>query len=136
VSWKGRRGALARGGARGGDGRAEGWSEEAALSGQGCDGRHWHSARRKKGCSTGGGGLLLLKVARGGGRRRRGGGNQWAGKRRQQSHGCGQGSSGGRCLKAVGTVRTWSAHGSDRETDTRGPHGFFIIPESSKLAQL
>jgi hypothetical protein len=56
VSWKGRRGALARGGARGGDSRAEGWSEEAALSGQGCDGRHWHSPRRKKGCSTGGGG--------------------------------------------------------------------------------
>jgi hypothetical protein len=32
-SWKGRRGAPAQSGARGGDGRAEGWLEKASLSG-------------------------------------------------------------------------------------------------------
>jgi hypothetical protein len=29
-----------------------------------------------------------------------------------------------------------SARGSDRETDTRGPRGFFIIPKLFKLAQI
>jgi hypothetical protein len=48
-SWKGRRGEPAWGGAQGGDGRAEGWPEEAALGGQGCGGRCWHNARRNRG---------------------------------------------------------------------------------------
>jgi hypothetical protein len=73
---------------------------------------------------------------KGGGRRRRGGGNRWAGKRWQRSHGRGQGGGGGCCLKAVSAVQMQSACASDRETDTRGPRGFFIIPELSKLAQL
>jgi hypothetical protein len=42
-------GAPTRGGARGGDGRAEGWPEEAALGGLGCGGRRWHDARRRRG---------------------------------------------------------------------------------------
>jgi hypothetical protein len=37
---------------------------------------------------------------------------------------------------AVGAVRTRSTRGSDRETDTRGPRGFFIIPKLSKPSQL
>jgi hypothetical protein len=44
-------------------------------------------------------------------------------------------SGGGHCLKVVGVVRARSARGSDRETDTWGPHVFFIIPKLSKLAQ-
>jgi hypothetical protein len=47
-SWKGRRGAPARGGARGGDGWAGWWLEEAALSELTCGGRHWHDVRRKQ----------------------------------------------------------------------------------------
>jgi hypothetical protein len=39
-TWKGRRGAPAWGGARGCDGRAEWWPEEAVLGGQGCHGQH------------------------------------------------------------------------------------------------
>jgi hypothetical protein len=48
-SWKGCRGALARGGAGGDDGRAEGWPEEVALGGPGCSDRHQHSMRRSRG---------------------------------------------------------------------------------------
>jgi hypothetical protein len=48
-SWKGRRGAPAQSGARGGDGRAEGWLEKASLSGQECGGWCWHDVRRSKG---------------------------------------------------------------------------------------
>jgi hypothetical protein len=46
-SWKGRRGAPAWGGGRGGDGRAEGWLEEVALSGLGCAGRRQHGVRSR-----------------------------------------------------------------------------------------
>jgi hypothetical protein len=48
-SWKGRRGAPTRGGGRGGDGWAEGWPEEAVLSGQGSGGQCRHGARRSGG---------------------------------------------------------------------------------------
>jgi hypothetical protein len=48
-SWKGHRGASARGGARGGDGRAEGWPEGAVLGGQRCSGQRWHDVRRSRG---------------------------------------------------------------------------------------
>jgi hypothetical protein len=82
----------------------------------------------------GGGGAPFI-AARGGRRRQRGGGNRWVGKWRQRCRGRGQGG-GYRCLKAVGAVRMRSARGSDREANTRGPHGLFIIPELSKLAQL
>jgi hypothetical protein len=34
--------------------------------------------------------------------------------------------SGSRCLRAVGTVRMWSAHGSDRVADG-GPHAVLIF---------
>jgi hypothetical protein len=45
-SWKG---APARGGARGGDGLAEGWPEGATLGGQRCGSRRRHDARRSRG---------------------------------------------------------------------------------------
>jgi hypothetical protein len=48
-SWKGRRGAPTRGGGQGGDGWAEGWPEEAVLSGQGSGGQCRHGARRSGG---------------------------------------------------------------------------------------
>jgi hypothetical protein len=48
-SWKGRRGAPAWGGARGGDSWVEGWPEGAALSGQWCDSWHQHGVRRSRG---------------------------------------------------------------------------------------
>jgi hypothetical protein len=48
-SWKGRRGAPAWGGARGGDGWAEGWLEGAVLGGPGCGGRRRHDASRSRG---------------------------------------------------------------------------------------
>jgi hypothetical protein len=51
------------------------------------------------------------------------------------SRGRGQGSSG--CyLKAACMVWMRSARGSDRDADTRGPHGFLIIPELCKRPQL
>jgi hypothetical protein len=48
-SWDGRRGAPARGGARGGDSWAEVWPEGAVLSGPGCSGWRRHDARRSRG---------------------------------------------------------------------------------------
>jgi hypothetical protein len=125
-SWKVHKGAPARGGARGGDGRAGWWPLEAALGGPGCGGRKGGAHRL---------GTPLI-AAQGGGR---GWQNWWAvntvgsevmgrGKRRRPL------SEGDRrCLNAV---QTRLARGWDRETDTWGPHSFFIIPELSKLAQL
>jgi hypothetical protein len=47
-SWKGCRGAPRRGGAQGGDGRAEWWTEEVELGGPGSGSRRQHSGRRKQ----------------------------------------------------------------------------------------
>jgi hypothetical protein len=124
------------GGARGGDGRARWWPEEAVLGETGCSGQHQHEVRRKQrwGVSA----------------RRRS-------KRGSSSVGRSPYSRTRRWPRAVeplgGEVmgvgkRRWPlfeggwhglaqlAHGSYWETDTRGSHGFFIILELSKPAQL
>jgi hypothetical protein len=135
-SWKGRKGTPARGGARGGDGRARWWPEEAVLGETGCSGQHQHEVRRKQrwGVSA----------------RRRS-------KRGSSSVGRSPYSRTRRWPRAVEPlggevvgVGKWRwplfeggwhglaqlAHGSYWETDTRGSHGFFIILELSKPAQL
>jgi hypothetical protein len=117
------------GGARGGDSRARWWPEEAVLGEPGCGSQRRHEARRKQ---------------------RWGVSARWRSKRGSSSVGRSPYSRTRRWPRAaeplggevVGAGKRWwplfeggqhgltqLAHGLDRETDTRGSHGFFIILE-------